>query len=246
MILVVTSIVGGAGRSTISRGLAAALARSGKKVSWIGADHGGGPDTEGVDHAMRSAASPDELALGGSLLYRFGVADDEDVAWVRDRMCGERDESWGTLLACAHAGRDIAVVDAPRIFKAAPLLERADALLLLLSLDRPAVRSLEPVLRELQRVRVINPALRLDGIVLTRVDAMRAGTARELEATLALAPPRAFLAPMIPDGPGPAREGAIESLALAWARRAERASLRLRRFAAQEVLRPLTFRPEAR
>jgi len=73
---------------------------------------------------------------------------------------------------------------------------------------------------ELQVARHSNARLWLDGIAVTRVDPRRAGTPRELEVTFGLAPPRAFFGPLVPEGAGPAREGAIEELAGAWARRA--------------------------
>jgi len=219
MILVVTSVVGGAGRSTLSRGLAAALARAGATVAWVGADLGGGPDGEGVDLALRAAAAGEALSRADRPVYRIGIADAADLAWARANAADLR--VWPVMLERIARDREVVVVDAPRLFEAGALIERATGVLLLAPLDRPAPRSFEPVLAELARARRTNPSLRLDGIALTRLALTNASAARDLEANLALAPSRAFLAAPIPEGAGPAREGAIESLALAWARRVE-------------------------
>jgi len=242
MILVVTSLVGGAGRSTISRGLAAALARGGRTVAWVGADVSAGPDVEGVDASLRATTSGQVLPSNVRPVHRIGVADDADFAWARARAPDERSASWGAILPAVSALRDLVVVDAPRLFEASELIERADSVLFLLPLDRAAPPTLEPMLRELARFRARNARLRLDGIALTRVDPTRPGVPRELEAAWALAPSRAFIAPLVPEGPGPAREGAIDELAGAWARRAG-LPVRVRRSAAAPVDDPVASRP---
>jgi len=220
MILVVTSLVGGAGRSTVSRGLAAALARGGRTVAWVGGDVSAGPDVEGVDASLRATAAGDALPSSASPVHRIGVADEADFDWARERVCDERNASWKSILEGVSALRDLVVVDAPRLFEAGELIGRADRLLFLLPLDRAAPPSLDPTLVELARIRLRNPKLRLDGIALTRVDATRPSVPRVLQAAWALAPARAFLAPLIPEGAGPAREGAIVELASGWALRA--------------------------
>lgn len=240
MILIVTSLVGGAGRSTLSRGLAAALARGGRTVAWVGADISAGPDVEGVDASLRATASGEALPSSIRPVHRIGVADDEDFRWARSRPHARdvREDGWEAILPAVSRLRDLVVIDAPRLFDASELIERADSVLFLLPLDRAAPSTLDPLLRELERLRTRNSKLRLDGIALTRVDATRPGVLRELEAAWTLAPPRAFMAPLVPEGAGPAREGAIEELASVWARRAG-LPVRVRRPAGAPLESPL-------
>jgi len=205
-VLSVTSVVGGAGRSTISRGLAASLARVGHRVAWVGADLGEGPLREGVDIGLRAAFAANTSTTSIGPLQRVGALDDADVQYA---LHADPD-FWSSVLGKLRARAEIVVIDAPRSALAEPLITASTHVLALMPLDRPPP-FIEPLALVVRRARAQSGTVLL-GLVPTRFDPLRRGATRALEEVLAVAPAEAWLRPLIPEGAGAARDGAIDEL----------------------------------
>jgi hypothetical protein len=213
-VLGVTSLVGGAGRTTISRGIAASLARLGVQVAWLGADVAGG-GLRGVDRSLRATLEHGLDASVGGAVICVGAEDDDEARWALT----QDEATWSRVVEVIATVSEVVVLDTPCGVAAEHVVRHCSNVLGLVPLDRPPAPSLEALAEMVRRARPLRGTT-LDGLALTRFDESRRGSLRSAETIFGLAPARAWIGPIVPEGAGAAREGAIDALARAWLERA--------------------------
>ena len=212
-VLAVVSQKGGVGKTTTAINLASALAREGRKTLLVDVDpqgavrHGiglqGSAQPAGLSDVLAGTHSLQDVILGTALpwlrvLLAGSVSDDAEHSTYAERVAGS--PTLGELFDRARARGYLVVVDTPPGLGAVTrqVLDHSQHVLVPLQSEPLALQTTTQILRTIREAAVRNPALALDGILLTMIEAGNPVSERVADYVRAQLPPELLFDITIP------------------------------------------------